>query len=125
MAKTHRKRPKPLHKRNIRKYFILPTCLLLLNAIEEICVYKSEFISNPYLRTAFVLLLFVVGISTVSFLLAPAIEKIITAAYFRGRKHAGYFGEFLILAVVIGGLYFIYFLLYIHGPEYLLPRAWR
>ena len=125
MAKTYRKRPKPLHKKNVRKYFILPTCLLVLNAIEEICVYKSGFISNPYLRTAFVLLLFVAGTAAVSFILAPAIEKVVSAAYFHGRKHAGYLGEFLILAVVAGGLYVVYFVLYIHGPQYLLPPAWR
>ena len=125
MAKDYRKRPKALHKRNIKKYFILPTCLLILNAIEEVGVYKSAVVTNPYLRTAVVLVMFIAGTALVSFVLAPVIEKMIARMYFSGRKHAGYLGEFFIVFSVILGLYVIYFLLYIRGPEYLLPPSWR
>jgi len=125
MSKKHRKRPKALHKRKIKKYFILPTCLLVLNALEEIFVYKSEVIDNDYLRTGVVLLLFIIGTAAVSFLLAPVIERLLSKAYFSGRKHAGYVGEFLILSGVVLALYTLYFVLYVQGPEYLLPPAWR
>lgn len=125
MAQKHRKRPKPLHKRNIKKYFVLPVCILVINIVEEILVYKSNFIADDYLRTAFILLLFIVGIAGVSFLVSPLIVKLLSSVYFKGRKHAGYAGELIILAVTLGGLYYLYFLIYIYGPEYLLPSAWR
>jgi len=128
MPKEYRKRPKMLHKKNIKKYFVLPVCLLLLNAIEEVLVYKSDFISNDYLRTAYILALFIIGIASISFIFSPLIVKMLSSAYFGGRKHAGYIGEFLILGAVIGGLYYIYYRLYVYeggSPEYLLPPGWR
>ena len=128
MSKEYRKRPKALHKRNINKFFVLPVCLLLLNAVEEVLVYKSDFITNDYLRTAYILSLFIVGIACISFLFSPLLVKFLSSAYFGGRKHAGYLGEFLILGITLGVLYYIYYRLYVYGEgsaKYLLPPSWR
>lgn len=128
MSKAYRKRPKALHKRNIHKYFVLPVCLLLLNAVEEVLIYKSDFIVNDYVRTAYILAIFIIGIACISFIFSPMIVKLLSSAYFSSRRHAGYFGEFLVLSITLAGLYYIYYRLYVYAegsPKYLLPPAWR
>ena len=125
MSKEYRKRPKALHKKNIKKYFVLPVCILILNIIEEIIVYKSRVIENEYLKTACILFFFIVGVAIISLALSPLFEKILSSAYFGSRKHAGYLGEFLTLVVTLCVLYIAYYYAYAKGAEYLLPVSWR
>jgi hypothetical protein len=96
---------------------------LILNIVEEVFTYKAQVIENNYLRTAVVMGLFLVGFGLVALLLSPLISRWLQAAYFSGRKRAGYLGEFVVLGIVYAGLFFVYYRIYVHGVESILPDA--
>ncbi|MBS3763053.1 MAG: hypothetical protein KGZ25_07100 [Planctomycetes bacterium] len=125
-----KKKKAPLHrriryKRNIEKYVILPTCLLVLEVFEEFVCYKAEIINNPYLRTLILLLMFFCGFSLVNLVFAPLINKAIEHLYYGGRKSAGPLGEIISLGVVYTALFYVYYLIYSTeaGVEQLLPQS--
>lgn len=103
------------------KYIILPFCLLSLNAIEEIVVYKSESISNPYMRVLTLLILFTVGISFVAFIFSPLLSKVLKSIHQISKKEEGVIGEVTLVFCLWLILFFVYFAIYIMGPETLLP----
>jgi hypothetical protein len=113
-------------RRNIRKYLILPTCMLVLNIVEEVFCYKSQMISNLYLRTALLMVMFLCGFGLVWLVIAPIVSRSLEVAYFGGKKHGDARG-ILVLAVVYGVLFYAYYLLYSApgGAANLLPAAWR
>lgn len=110
-------------KRGFRKYIVLPTCLLMLNVIEEVLVYKTELIDNDYIRTGVLLSLFLFGFSMVSFVVSPLAENWLQRAYFAGRRIAGIFGILCIITGILIGVYFSYYTIYTHGPKSLLPTV--
>ncbi len=116
----------PLKKTNVvRTYYILPCCLLLLNVCNSLVTYKAGMIVDPLMRTAAIILFVLVGSSVVAFVLAPAIEGLVRSLHRTSQKGAGELGRVAFLVALGGGVFFLYYQLYVHGPESLLPTVLR
>ena len=114
-----------IKKRNIRKYIILPSCLLILNAINEMIIYKLELISQPHLRTLVILLLFMFGFGLVGFTVSPLLEKWIETLYMTGRKKGGHLAEVMLLFSLFIALFFLYHSIYVGGVESVIPNRFH
>lgn len=106
----------------VRTYYILPCCLLLLNVCNSLVSYKAGMIEDPYLRVLAIIGLVLFGSSLVAFVFSPAIETLVRTLYKGSEKGAGGLGQLLFLVLLGIGVYYLYYQLYIHGPEALLPR---
>ena len=116
----------PVKKTNVvRTYYILPCCLLLLNVCNSLISYKAGLIDDPIVRVCAIIFFILVGSSLVAFLFAPAIEGVVRSLYRSSEKSAGGLGQALFLLLLGVGVFFIYYQLYIHGPESLLPTIFR
>ncbi len=116
-------------KKSKKNYVILPVCLLLLNAIEEVIIYKAQgspaIAKNAYILTAAIILLFILGFSFVGDMLAPYIKTLFEATHKRTHQHSGKIG-LMVFYVALGlFIFFLYFRIYTMGPETVLPPSWR
>ena len=110
-----------LKKRQLRRYFILPGSLLILNAVEDLLIVKlQQLIHDPFLLTAVIMLMFLIGFSVVGFLVAPAVEMVIEKSYAHGKVWTGHLGAWAVLAGLCGGLYWVYYKIYIDGAASLV-----
>ena len=109
----------------VRNYFILPCCVLLLNLFAGIVSYKAKAIGDPLLETAVVMLMVLFGGSLIGFMVAPLIQFVVGVVHRRSKRRFGIFGEGAFLMLLVVGIFWLYYRMYILGPEYLLPRAWR
>lgn len=109
----------------VKNYYILPCCLLLLNLCNTLISYKAAMIDEPLVRTGAVILLVLFGSSVVTFAVAPAIEALVRTLHRSSRRGAGELGEILFLALLGVGVFWVYYLITINGPEAVLPREWR
>ena len=112
-------------KNLVRNYFVLPCCILLLNLCLGLVSYKAKVIEDPLLRTGAIMAMVLFGGSLVAFFAAPAIEAVIGTMHRSSIRRLGGLGELgfvLLLGVVV---FWLYYRMYIMGPEYLLPREWR
>ena len=108
----------------VRNFYVLPCCLLLLNLAVEMVSYKAKMIDDLYLRTAAIMGMVLFGGSVVSFLVAPAIGTLIGSLHRSSRQNAGGLGETLFLLFLGAGVFWLYYLIYIVGPESVLPADW-
>jgi len=108
----------------VRNYYVLPCCLLLLNLGNMIIAYKAGTISDALERTFFVIGMVLVGSSVVAFVIAPAIESLVRTLH-RTSRQGGLLGELVFLAALGLGIFLLYYVATIHGPQALLPTAWR
>jgi hypothetical protein len=108
----------------VRNYFVLPCCLLLLNLGNSIITYKAGMISDVLERTCFVIGMVLFGSSVVAFVVAPAIEALVRTLH-RTSRQGGRLGEVLFLAALGVGIFLLYYVATIHGPQALLPAEWR
>jgi hypothetical protein len=112
--------------KTFRTFLILPLSLLLLNAMEEVFVYKLvRLIQNEYLLTGVLLLMFAIGFTLVGSLMAPWAETLLEAGHKKTRKNAGNTGIFIFYGAALLLIYILYFVIYTKGPQYLLPPVWR
>jgi hypothetical protein len=111
-------------KNVVRNYFVLPCCLLLLNLCIGLVGYKAKMIEDPLLQTAAVIAMVLFGGSLVGFVLAPAIEALVGSLR-RGSRNMGQMGEIVFLLILGIGVFWLYYRMYIMGPQYLVPAAWR
>jgi hypothetical protein len=109
----------------VRNYFVLPCCLLLLNLCTGLVSYKAKLVSDPLLQVAIVIAMVLFGGSLVGFLLAPAIEATVGTLHRSSRRRWGELGELLFLGALGLLVFWLYYRMYILGPEYLLPPEWR
>ncbi len=109
----------------VRNYFVLPCCLLLLNLCVGLVGYKAKMLGDPLLQVLAVMGMVLFGGSLVGFVLAPAIESVITSLQRTSRQGLGGLGEILFLIGLGLVVFWLYYRMYIMGPEYLLPREWR
>jgi hypothetical protein len=109
----------------IRSYYVMPCCLLLLNACVELVGYKARAFDEPFLTVLAIMGMVLFGGSFVAYLVSPAIESVINKAYKGSRKGGGGLGELLFLLVLGGLVFWLYYLIYIVGPESVLPTAWH
>ena len=109
----------------VRNYYVLPCCLLLLNLCVEIVSYKARMIDDVYLRTAAIMGMVLFGASVVSFLVAPAITVIVNSLHRGSRQSWGGLGEMFFLLVLGVVVFWLYYRIYIVGPESVLPAQWH
>src|SRR5579863_5693363 len=109
----------------VRNYFILPCCVLLLNLFAGIVSYKAKSIEDPLLETAVVMLMVLFGGSLIGFMVAPLIQFVVGVIHRRSKRRFGILGEGAFLMALMVGVLWLYYRMYILGPEYLLPEAWR
>jgi hypothetical protein len=109
----------------VRNYFVLPCCLLLLNLCIGLVGYKAKMIEDPLVQTVAVMAMVLFGGSMVAFVLAPSIETLVGTLRRGSRKGMGELGEVLFLLALGALVFWLYYLMYIRGPEYLLPASWR
>jgi len=109
----------------VRNYFILPCCLLLLNVCNSLVSYKAGMIADPFLRTGAIIFFVLIGSSMVAFVFSPAIEALVRTLQRTSRKGAGELGQVAFYVLLAGGVFYLYYQLYIHGPEAILPLVLR
>jgi hypothetical protein len=108
----------------VRAYYILPCCLLLLNLVNNLISYKAEMIHDPFLRIVIIILLVLFGGSLVAFAVAPGLEAIVRNLHRGSRHEAGRVGEVVFLLALGAVVFWLYYQMYINGPESLLPKVW-
>ena len=109
-----------------RGMIILPICLLLFNAVEEVTEYiLPRFFPDPYIRTGVLLFLFSVGLTLVGDIIVPKIAKFFDKGHKKTQKKAGLPGLFLFYVGILTVIYVLYFIIYTKSPKYLLPMKWR
>jgi hypothetical protein len=109
----------------VRNYYVLPCCLLLLNLCVELVSYKAKMFGDPLLRTGAIMAMVLGGGSFVSFVMAPAIATLVGTLHRSSRRGAGLLGEILFLAGLGALVFWLYYRVYIIGPESILPAEWR
>src|SRR4051812_41912149 len=111
--------------RVVRNFYVLPCCLLLLNLCIELVSYKARMIDSVLLRTAAIMAMVLFGGSVVGFLIAPGISLMVGTIYRGSRERWGEFGEVLFLVGLGLFVYWLYYRVYIIGPESILPTDWQ
>lgn len=111
--------------RTLKKYVIFPCCLLIFGAVEEVVVYKSTVIANDHLRVAAMMFFYAFGIALIAFVLTPALEKGVLRIHAVSKVGAGRLGEYAFVAVLLAGVYYLWYRILLFGPETLLPATWR
>jgi hypothetical protein len=109
----------------VRNYYVLPCCLLLLNLCVELVSYKAKMFGDPFLRTGAIMGMVLFGGSLVGFVLAPAITALVGSVQRTSRRGAGELGEILFLVALGAGVFWLYYRVYILGPESVLPMEWH
>ncbi len=110
-----------LKKHQLRRYFVLPGSLLILNAVEDLLIVKlQQYVIDPFLLTGVIILMFLIGFSIVGFVIAPAVEMLIEKGYQHGKVWTGHLGAWAILGGLCGGLYWVYYQIYINGAASLV-----
>jgi peptidoglycan/LPS O-acetylase OafA/YrhL len=109
----------------VRNYFVLPCCLLLLNVCNSLVSYKAGMIADPLLRTVAIIFFVLVGSSMVAFIVSPAIEALVRTLQRTSRQGAGELGQVAFLILLGAGVFYLYYELYIYGPEAILPQMMR
>ena len=108
----------------VRNYYVLPCCLLLLNLCVELVSYKTRVLDDPLLRTAAIMGVVLFGGSLVGFVVAPAIGAMIGLMHSGSRREAGLLGEIFFLVALGAVVFWLYYRVYILGPESILPAEW-
>jgi bacteriorhodopsin len=109
----------------VRNYYVLPCCLLLLNLCIELVSYKAKMVADVLLRTTVIMGMVLFGGSLVAFLIAPAIGVLVASLHRSSRQRGGTFGELFFLLLLGLIVFWLYYRIYIIGPESVLPAGWR
>ena len=109
----------------VRNYYVLPCCLLLLNLCVEIASYKAKVLGDPFLRTGAIMAMVLFGGSLVGFVVAPMIGKLVGTLQRGSRQGGGELGEIFFLLFLGAAVFWLYYRVYITGPESVLPTEWR
>jgi len=108
----------------VRDYYVLPCCLLLLNLCVEIVSYKAKMIADPVLRTGAIMGMVLVGGSLVGYVVSPVIGKLVGAMQKTSKSTGGGLGELVFLILMGLVIYWLYYEVYIHGTQSILPASW-
>jgi hypothetical protein len=109
----------------VRNYYILPCCLLLLNLCVELVSYKARMFGDPLVRTGAIMGMVLVGGSFVGFVVAPAIGAMVGTLQRHSRQRGGSMGEAFFLLGLGAVIFWLYYRVYILGPESVLPADWH
>lgn len=108
----------------VRNYYVLPCCLLLLNLCVELVSYKARVLGDPLLRTGAIIGMVLFGGSLVGFVVSPGIVTLVATLHRGSRERGGRTGAVLFLTLLGVGIFWLYYRVYIIGPESVLPRGW-
>lgn len=109
----------------VRNYYVLPCCLLLLNLCIELVSYKAKVVDDELLRTLVIMGMVLFGGSLVGFVVAPAIVLLVAWMQRSSRQSWGGLGEMLFLLALGVVIFWLYYRVYIVGPESVLPAEWH
>ena len=109
----------------VRNYYVLPCCLLLLNLCVELVSYKARMIDDELLRVGAIMAMVLFGGSLVGFVVAPAIVALVGLLHRGTRRHWGELGEIFFLLALGAFVFWLYYRVYIIGPESILPVEWH
>lgn len=109
----------------VRSYYVLPCCLLLLNLCVELVSYKARMIDDVLLRTGAIMGMVLFGASLVTLLVAPGITLLVGALHRGSRQSGGGLGELFFLLALGVVVFWLYYRIYIIGPESVLPSQWH
>lgn len=109
----------------VRNYYVLPCCLLLLNLCTELVSYKAKMIDDVLVRTLAIMGMVLFGGALVGFVAAPAITAIVGSLHRNSRARFGGLGEVFFLLGLGVIVYWLYYRVYIMGPESILPAEWH
>jgi len=109
----------------VRNYYVLPCCLLLLNLCVEMVSYKAKVLGDPFLRTGAIMGMVLFGGALVGFVVAPLIGKLVGGIHRGSRQGGGELGEVFFLLVLGAAVFWLYYRIYILGPESVLPSEWH
>lgn len=114
-----------MQHRTASKYFILPSCLLVLNLVNQVIEYKvGSLVEDGLLRTMTVIALVLFGGSITAFVVAPALESAVRWMYKGSKSQAGVIGEALVLLGAGAVVFWLYYRYVVQGPEALIPEVW-
>lgn len=105
----------------LKRFFIYPCLVLIANLAEEIASYYTKHIDDPHLRTIAIIFFIVVGFGVIFWLLEIILPKTLQKAHRTSKKAGGLAGELLILAGILGGLYWAYYQVINYGVSRILP----
>ena len=111
--------------RSLKKYVIFPCCILIFGAVEEVVIYKSDLITNDYIRVAAMMAFYAFGISILAFSISPLVEKFVLQLHTVWKTGGGRLGEYLFVIILLVGVYYLWYRILLIGPESLLPPNWR
>lgn len=119
-----------MKKKSFRAYIIIPFTLLLLNAIEELSMYKLNQYLPPdavHLRVCCSIFLFSIALSILGAIIIPYIETILSGTHQVSKSQAGnLFGTIITTVLALAIIYYIYYYIYgLQTPEALLPEEWK
>ncbi len=105
---------------------ILPICMLLFNALQEVIEYMlPRVVPNPYTRTFVLIVLFAVGFSLIADFLVPWLVEFFEKGHKQSRSKWGGLGVAGFYLLSFAAIYVIYFVIFTKGTRYILPQAWR
>lgn len=110
-----------MKKRQAENYIILPACLLLLNALNQIVEHLIDGLLEPWIGTLVVMLFVLLGSSITAFLIVPWLAGSLRLAFRQSTQTAGELGQFGCAIAYFGLCYWLYFILNTRGPGALLP----
>ena len=114
-----------MKKAVVRDYYVLPCCLLVLNLGVEVAQYKVKGFAEPLVAMAVIMGVVLFGGSLMAFVVAPGLSWMISMLHRGSRQSAGEIGEALFLVVLGVVIFWLYYQVYIIGPQSILPLAWR
>ena len=99
-------------KANFKTYIIIPFSLLLLNAIEEVAMYKlNNYLPTDavHLRVFCSIFLFSIALSIIAAILVPYVETIMHGTHKVSMSQAGNFtGTIASIVLALAVIYYIY-----------------
>lgn len=111
-------------KAAVRRYYVLPCCLLILNLVNSVVSYKAGVIADGLVRTLVVIALVLFGSSLVAYAVSPSIEWVMNDLQRRSRRASGGLGEALFLIGLGVAVFWLYYEVHTGGGvEAILPRA--
>jgi len=111
-------------KKTFKAYFVLPVCLLLLSALQEVAIYRLRFeFEDPRLFTLAIIALSAIGFSLVGDFIAPKIGFLLEKGHGFSKGTAGALGVWLFIMAGSAGIFYLYYNIWgIETPEMLLPE---
>lgn len=111
--------------RVVRNYYVVPCCLLLLNLCIELVSYKAKMVDDVLLRTATIMGMVLFGGALVGLIATPAISTIVGTLHRASRARFGVLGEAFFLLLLGAVIFWLYYRVYILGPQSILPLEWQ